>query len=111
MEDRLLFSGIGECSFGIATIGIHKYGVFNEENPSLCLIYGDTGTHWIGRWVSSYCNFFDILFSKGTVKELTDADEQKYYSIMNGELAKSLIAKHQDDAQRNLLKPSLSENR
>ena len=108
MDGRLSFSRIVP-RFKLATIATSRYGEINEKNPNLCLIYGQTDTHWVGRWVLSYRNFFDVMFPKGTVFAVPK-NHKIFNSIINGELAKSLIAKHQDDAQRNLLKPSFSEN-
>lgn len=99
-DERISFSGLGGCRFAMATNGLHKYGILDNTVPHLCLIYGEEGFNWIGRWVTTYVEFFDVKFPKNTTTILTDLERDKYKYIIEGALGKKLLEKHTIDSKR-----------
>lgn len=62
----------------MATKAVHKLGDISRETPSLCVVYGEEGDQWVGRFLIGH-GFFDVRFPKETTRELTK-DEKKEWN-------------------------------
>lgn len=102
-KERRKFSGLGECRLSMATNAIHKECDLSETIPHLCLIYGEEGNYWVGRWVSIRPYFFDVLFYKNSTTILSEFDKEKHREVLSGDRVKILSWKHEPDSQKKEL--------
>ncbi|OYV63853.1 MAG: hypothetical protein B7X03_00240 [Parcubacteria group bacterium 21-58-10] len=61
----------------MATKAIHTTGDISRKSPSLCVVYGEDGDDWVGRFLSGF-GFFDVHFPKKTTRELTREEKKTW---------------------------------
>jgi len=64
----------------MATKAIHKLGDISSDTPDLCQISSEDKENYIGMWVEGL-GFFNVKFPKGTTRELTDEEIDKYNKL------------------------------
>lgn len=74
----------------MATKAVIKSGQdISRDEPSLCLVYDETETHYIGQWVEGL-GYIDVKFPKETTRELTAEEieifSKKHYCINSMDL-------------------------
>lgn len=62
--------GEGKERYMMATTATHDLGNVSRKDHTPCLVYGEEGDFFVGRWVSSF-GFTDVKFPKSTTRELT----------------------------------------
>jgi hypothetical protein len=82
--EKIKFKKVESC-FKMATIASHRWRKAEEISsniPQLCFIYGETETSLIGRWALNLdpdlLLYYDIEFPKSSIRNLTDAEIEKY---------------------------------
>lgn len=61
----------------MATKAMHKLGDISRDEPDLCVVFSETDTDYIGRWVEGF-GFANVRFPKATTRELTAEEKARY---------------------------------
>ncbi len=61
----------------MATKAFHQLGEISSDKPDLCLIEGEEGDSYIGRWATGF-GFEDVKFPKETTRELSPAEKKHF---------------------------------
>jgi len=61
----------------MATTAIHQLGDISREKPDLCIIEGEEGDNYVGRWVKGF-GFVGVKFPKATTRELTEEEKDRF---------------------------------